>query len=226
MRFCGLTLLTFVFLGGHIALAQRIAVGVEGGVRTTDDISGTLSGESKRYIVGPMVGIGLPLRLSFEFDALYRRFGFTSSQGGCCGSSITRERANSWEFPMILKYRLPGVVVHPFVGAGYAPRTVHGTNVSSGYYLSGVTGTTSNYTYFFNQRSDTSYAVTHGVVASGGVTVDIGHVRFSPELRYVHWNAPFLNQPASASSSQFGSRQDEVFVLLGIAWHRAASKVD
>jgi hypothetical protein len=165
-----------------------------------------------------MIDIGLPLRFSFEFDALYQRLGFTSIQGSSLGSSITRERANSWEFPLILKYRLPGLVVHPYVGAGYAPRAVHGTSIASGYYLSGVTGTTNNYTYFFNQHSDTHYSVTHGVVVSGGVNLDISHVRFSPELRYVHWNEPFLNQPGSASSSQFNSSQDEFFVLLGIAW--------
>jgi hypothetical protein len=129
-------ILVLVFLGGHPALAQRIAVGVEGGVRTMDDVSGSLTPESKRYIVGPMVELRLPLRLSFEFDALYRRFGFTGYQSlDDLANSITRERANSWEFPMILKYNLPGVLAHPFVGVGYAPRTVHGTDVSSGSYL-------------------------------------------------------------------------------------------
>jgi len=200
-----------VFLGGHPAVAQQIAVGVKGGVRTTDDISGERSAlygaksESKRYSVGPMLEVGLPLRLSFEFDALYRRFGFKSLFSGQLAYSTTRERANSWEFPMILKYRLAAVPGHPFVGVGYAPRTVHGTDVSSGSYLSGP----SSYTYYVNQQSQTSYSVTHGAVISGGVDLGAGHVRVSPELRYVHWSAPFF----------FNSKQDELFVLLGVSWH-------
>lgn len=58
-----------LFLGGHLAVGQQVAVGVVGGVRTTGDSSGSLTSESKRYIVGPMVEIRLPLRLSFEVDS-------------------------------------------------------------------------------------------------------------------------------------------------------------
>ena len=205
-----------LFLGGHLAVGQQVAVGVVGGVRPTDDTSGSLRSESKRYIVGPMVEIRLPLRLSFEVGALYRRFGFTGyANQDDLANSITRERADSWEFPMILKYRLPGVLAHPFVGVGYAPRTVHGTDVSSGSYLSSP-GTR---TYFFNRRSETSYSWTHGAVVSGGVCLGAGHLEFSPELRYMYWNAPFLNAVGGDGSFRFVSRQDELLVLLGVSWH-------
>jgi len=52
---------------------------------------------------------------------------------------------------MVLKYTLPAVPAHPFVGVGYAPRTIHGTDVSSGSYLSGISQNPprSIYTYFF-----------------------------------------------------------------------------
>ncbi|MCU1258986.1 MAG: hypothetical protein JWO80_1871, partial [Bryobacterales bacterium] len=159
--------LALVFVSGQSIVAQRIALGVELGVRTTEDVSGTLSPESKRYIVGPMVDIVLPMRFSLELDALYRRVGFTGYFSSCCAYSITRERANSWEFPTILKYRLPVVPAHPFVGIGYAPRMVKGTDVSSGSFLSGNYNIYPGYEYFFNRRSGTSYSVTHGVVVSG-----------------------------------------------------------
>ena len=64
-----------VFLSGNVLLAQQVEVGVEGGIRATDDLSGTISSESKRYIVGPAVDIRLPKRFSVEVDALYQRFG-------------------------------------------------------------------------------------------------------------------------------------------------------
>jgi hypothetical protein len=165
----------------------------------------------------------MPKRLSIEVDALYRRFGFTEYVTYCCGfgSSITRERANSWEFPLILKYHVTGGRVHPFVGVGYAPRIVHGTDVSSGSYLSGMTSNPPMdiYTYYFNQRSNTNYSWTHGVVVSGGVSLGAGHVRFTPEVRYVHWNAPFLNSPGNHGCCMYASNQDEVFVMLGLSWH-------
>jgi len=194
-------------------MSQRLEVGVEGGVRTTGDVSGTLAPESKRYIIGPKVEIRLPLHLSVEFDALYRRFGFTGDDYFFVGNIITRERANSWEFPMILKYRIPVVPGHPFVGAGYAPRTVHGTDVSSGYFNSD-----SVRYVIINERSDTSYSVTQGVVISAGLSLGVGPVRFSPELRYVHWIAPFLDESFNPGNLYL-SRQNEVFVLFGISWH-------
>ena len=37
----------------------------------TDNVTGSLTSESKRYILGPMVEVRLPLHFSFELDALY-----------------------------------------------------------------------------------------------------------------------------------------------------------
>jgi hypothetical protein len=222
LRFLLTGSLTFLFLSGHLAVAQPVAFGVEGGVRTTGDVSGTLTPESKRYIVGPNLEVRLPLHLSFEFDALYRDVGFTGYSGSCCGSSITRERDSSWEFPMIVKYHLPGGArLRPFVGLGYAPRIVHGSDVSSGNYLSGITENppASMYTYFFDSRSSTSYSTTQGVVVSGGLEFGAHHVLISPELRYVHWNAPFLYETGGDGSFRYTSPRNELFVLVGIAWH-------
>jgi hypothetical protein len=74
------------------------------------------------------------------------------------------------------------------------------------------------YAYFFNQHSNPSYSLTHGVVVCGGVNLGAGHVWFSPELRYVHWNAPFLSEFGGDGSFRFVSKQDEVFLLLGVSW--------
>lgn len=64
-------ILALVFLSGNVLLAQLVEVGVEGGIRTTDDLSAGLTSESKRYMVGPTVDIRLPKRFSVEVDALY-----------------------------------------------------------------------------------------------------------------------------------------------------------
>lgn len=202
------------------AQAQQLGVGALGGVWTTADFGGTLRPESKRYIVGPELELRLPLGFSAEFDALYRRFGYTGYSSSVVGNSITRVRDNSWEFPLIAKFRLPFALGHPFVGAGYAPRTVSGTAVSSGSYLSGLTQNppASVYTNYSNQRSSASYPLTHGVVVVGGMEVRAGPILVSPQIRYVRWNAPFLNAEGGDGSFQFSSSQNEVFLTLGVTW--------
>jgi hypothetical protein len=212
-------LLSATFCAAH-APAQQFGFGVVGGVWTTADVSGTLHPESKRYILGPEAELRLPLGLSVEADALYRRIGYTGYSSTVVGSSITQVRANSWEFPVMAKLRLPSVIAHPFVGIGYAPRTIHGSAVSSGSYLSGITQNppASVYTYYSNQHSNVSFPTTHGLIVSGGVEAGLGPIHISPQIRYVHWNAPFLNAQGGDGSFQFSSSQDEVLLMLGVTW--------
>ena len=195
------------FLSGNVSPAQQVEVGVEGGIRTTDDFfsvgSFRMTSESKRYIVGPTVEIRLPKRFSVEVDALYQRFGFTGSYSAGENFMMTRERANSWTFPVILKYHLPVRLAHPFVGIGYAPRIVEGMDVSSG-------ESAGCFCFYYNQRGSTNYPVMQGVVVSAGVSWRAGHFRFTPEVRYTIWTAPNLNNYQWVS--------DEMSVLLGIRW--------
>jgi hypothetical protein len=72
----------------------------------------------------------------------------------------------------------------------------------------------------FRSSYSDSYPATHGLVVSGGVDIDVKRLRVSPELRYVHWVEPFLNQYGPDGSYQLQSAQNEFFLLLGIAWHR------
>ena len=211
-----------LFTAQQRAVAQQVSLGVAGGLRATNEYSSDFgpSAESKRYIVGPMVDVSLPKHLSVEFDALYRRIGFTASSGSyLSGGSITRERANSWEFPLILKYHVPAPI-RPFVGVGWALRNVSGTDVSSGSVLTGITTDppSSTYTYFSNQRSPTSYSDTHGLVLAGGLDFNLGHVRLSPQIRYVHWVSAFENVHGSFSVTGYSSNQNEVFGVLGLSW--------
>jgi hypothetical protein len=206
--------LVFLFLTAHLAIAQPIAIGVEGGLKTTGDVSGTLNPESPRYIVGPKVELRLPLHLSLEVDALYRDIGFTGYSESCCTNFVTRERDSSWEFPIQVKYRFPTVArLHPFVGIGYASRIVSGHDTFFGTMENVQTGAISS----VSGQNSVSYPATQGLVVSGGVEFGPRHLSFSPELRYVHWNAPFLNENGGNGSSRYASPQDELFVLVGIA---------
>jgi len=113
---------------GCICYGQSLSVGAVGGARVTDDLSGAgATSVSKRYVVGPALDIDLPLGLGVEVDALYRREGFQSSFSNAFIGVSSEERANSWEFPILPKYKLPIPLAKPFLEAGYAPRVIHGS---------------------------------------------------------------------------------------------------
>lgn len=117
---------------------------------------------SKRYVVGPQVDIGLPFGLGIEVDALYRREGY---QGGpVLYNGDFTEHANSWEFPLLLKYRLPVPLLRPFLEVGYAPRVISGR---VHYYTS-------------NTVSGTDYPASQGVVVGGGVQFGVGRLPWRP----------------------------------------------
>jgi hypothetical protein len=217
-RFSGLFLL--LLMSANPAAAQLLGLGIEGGARLSTDAHGTINSESKRYIVGPRVDLHLWRVFSVEVDALYRNVGFTAFENSSVISELVRERAASWEFPVIIKYRYPGFRAHPFLGAGYDPRVVHGTDITNGAFASGITSGVTTYTYLLNQQSTTSYSVAHGAVINGGMDFVAGPVHISPELRFVHWAAPFLNvnQNGSTGSPKFNSSRNELFVLFGVTW--------
>ncbi|HEX4138438.1 MAG TPA: hypothetical protein VHY84_27760 [Bryobacteraceae bacterium] len=213
-----------LLVSANPAAAQLFGFGIEGGARLSTDTHGTIgsiNSESKRYIVGPRVDVHLSHSFSVEVDALYRNVAFSAFENSPVVNELIRERANSWEFPAIVKYRYPGFRAHPFLGAGYDPRVVHGADITNGAFASGVVSGITTYTYLLNQQSPTNYKVTNGAVVSGGMDFVAGPVHISPELRFVHWVTPFLNvnQSGSAGSSRFNSSRNELFILFGITWH-------
>ena len=125
----------------------------------------------------------------------------------------TRERDTSWEFPIQVKYHFPSVArLHPFVGIGYDPRVVSGHDTVFGTMENVQTGAISS----LSGQNNVSYPGTQGLVASGGLEFGSRHFSFSPEIRYIHWNAPFLNADLGYGY-RYTSPQNELFVLLGIA---------
>jgi hypothetical protein len=75
----------------------------------------------------------LPLRFSVEVDALYQRFGYSSTYINPVQASRMRERDNSWQFPALAKYHLPVSHLRPFAGVGVSPRIVKADIVGTGY---------------------------------------------------------------------------------------------
>jgi hypothetical protein len=194
--------------------AQPLSVGVKGGVRASDDITGfSATSESKRYVVGPMAELRLPLGFAVEVNALYRAEGYRTAFGNFAGSFTARERANSWEFPILLKYRLPVPLLRPYVTGGIAPRTLHGTEDANGFTVDIPTGQRTFYSTHITREWDSSV----GAVMGGGIHLDFGRLGFSPELRYTRWTST----PINISGPQgyfFQSAQNQIDLLLGLTW--------
>ena len=102
-----LTLIAFMQVG---LLCQSVSVGIKGGVPFGDAFTYTggkltLPASTNHWILGPMVELHLPLGLSLEADALYRRYQISDSGG-------------EWQFPILAKYHFIPGPVRPYVGGG------------------------------------------------------------------------------------------------------------
>lgn len=204
---------SLLFLCAGMLMAQPFTVGVKGGVRLTGDLdSYWATSESKRYAVGPMVTAGLPLGFRLEFDALYRRAGFRTVHSDILGGfSTERDRGNSWEFPIVVRRTLWRGL---YGGIGYAPRVINGSGHVNGVSVINLIPPTTTYSEFnIPARWDT----THGIVGAAGIERRLGPLRIAPEVRYIHWNRPAINEYGPHGFSIL-STQDQVDLLVGISF--------
>jgi len=190
-----------LFLPALPAFAQNwISVGVKGGVPLTDAFADrtfnftaasiqnpfglppTIEEEtirtytgSRNFLLGPTLELQLPLRLSVETDALYRRLSVnileTTSLSGFQNFLLNTiplsSHINSWEFPILAKYRLPFPVVKPYLQAGPSFRVAE------------------------------KYMSSSGINAGIGIEAKLWRFRIAPEVRYTHWGRDGSNYPRS-----------------------------
>ena len=107
-------------------MCQSVSFGLKGGVPFGDAFTVTGSGRltlpatTDHWILGPMFEVHLPLGLSVEADALYRRYQVSDTGG-------------EWQFPILGKYKFGAGPVRPYVGAGVNFNHVTGfSNLLSG----------------------------------------------------------------------------------------------
>lgn len=98
-------------------LPAQLVVGVKGGLPFNDAIklrsqiaNQTLTTSTTPFVVGPMLELRLPLGIGAEFDMLWKRYQQKAGSEGITDSS--------WEFPLLAKYRFPGIGARLFVEAG------------------------------------------------------------------------------------------------------------
>ncbi|MCS6952173.1 MAG: hypothetical protein RMK57_09495 [Bryobacterales bacterium] len=157
---CAVGLLT-----SWLSAAAQLHVGVKAGAplaELTETVgAGDWSNLPSRWAFGLMVDVDLPADLGIEFNALYRRVGYEGARLDQVPVLRWKARDEVWDFPLIGKYRFPGAVVRPYVGAGIAFRKLNDLmRPGSG---------------------------SRGPVLSGGLRANVLVLKLSPELRYTRW---------------------------------------
>src|SRR5215831_6011172 len=120
------------------AAAQNLSFGVKAGVPVTDPFIlgtptpsiNTYTFTTRRYTIGPTFELGLPYKLSFVADALYKQLHYTSNPFGFSTFSATTT-ASSWEFPLLVKDHFFSGPFRPYGDAGFTFRHVGGSTAYS-----------------------------------------------------------------------------------------------
>jgi len=166
-----------MMVGAHVAFAQRVSFGVIGGTNLTADfpttrdprVPGSLIdidrySDRRGLIAGISVEVDLGRSLSLEGNALRRQLEVRLRSVFPDGriQDTFRTEIGTWEWPILLKYRLPAVrAMRPFIEAGPSFRTRHNPVPTEPSQLGATVGT--------------------------GVDLRFGRFRVSPALRYTRW---------------------------------------
>ena len=133
----------------------------------------------------------MPLRFCVEFDALYRPLNLTVSNTVLPLLVFTTSRTvNSWEFPVLAKYRFAVRMIKPFAEVGPSFRT------------------TQSFT------GDSPHLSRAGFTAGGGVQFRLGPLKIDPEIRYTRWGADSNLNPSVFGNPRFNLNQAEFLVGL------------
>jgi len=199
-------LILALLLASTSAFAE-LAFGVKGGLPLTDffhavdNPGATFRSSSTPFILGPTIELHLPFGFGVEFDALYRRFHYNASSN-LIDTIVNGKAANAWEFPILVKYRVPGVILRPYLDAGFA--FDHWSGVRQVVQIPSALGQTNTNVSGTNK----------GVVLGAGLELNLHLVRVSPEIRYTRW--------ASTNLADFGgvlrSNQNQAEFLIGLTF--------
>jgi hypothetical protein len=169
---------------GVRAFGQRLSFGVIAGVGLGEDFrvgdfNPGRTSEANSGIFGALIEARLPRNLAVEINGLYRPLHGSNGEGG----RSVRFAHLTWEFPVLLKYRLPGKTrFKPFVEGGPSFRAEGNLNLRSVSHL--------------------------GATAGAGVETRFSWLKVAPMLRYTRWRDP----EEGASQSRTWTNQTQLLV--------------
>lgn len=211
-------LLVLALLAAATAFPQRISFGVKAGMPASDVFNSgngrnvTYRPQSGRYLVGPTVELLLPFRFSVEADALYRSAAYRATSAQTVGNAVDlRTTAKTWQFPVLLKYRLSKKLVTPFLDAGFVFNRL--TDVKQTGQIAGgliPAGQLSG-----NQPPELTRRTAHGYAFGAGLEGKLLFLRLSPEIRYTRWQSD--NFQSDYAGFRLANR-NQLEVLFGITF--------
>jgi hypothetical protein len=198
-------LIIFAFFAQLCFGESPFIIGVRGGVPLGDVIHAVQSGSgisssTDNYVVGPTLGVRLPLGLSVAGDALFTRLSLSANSGSPSSVSVS---ANSWEFPVLLRFTAGHGGIAPFVGAGVSVR-----------HLSDF----GNIGPFLTNSANNNSVVdgpSVGFALAGGLQFRAGPLHISPEIRDTHWGS---NQISNAFNNVIRTNDNEGQILVGLTF--------
>lgn len=210
-----------LLLAASPAYSQALSVGLKAGVPLTeafDTVSDVANRryfeDRKRYTLGPMVELRLPFGLGVEFNALYKRLGYSSTvpaSDHTPGTVAAETKATSWEFPLLLKLRSPGILVRPYVAGGVNFRSLSGLKQFVTVDVPGAAGVRSEQR---DRPAELQEKFSKGVVGAGGLELKVPFVRIAPELRYTRW----VDRSFRDALNIFKSSQNQFEFLVGFTF--------
>jgi hypothetical protein len=216
------------------AFAQRISAGIKAGVpltgllRTNDRDARFYTDfptQTKRYTIGPVVDIGLPLGFRVEFGAMYKRLDQQSVAVTTTGFVLIDEETSypiqqttnisavghSWEFPVAVQYHFFKSAIRPYVEGGVSLNRL--SNVYSLQHSPFPSSPQLPFTIVPLRSSFTR----HGPLFGMGVDVKLHGIHVTPGLRYTHYNK-LMGQLTSCISGPGCSKNRAVDILVGFTF--------
>jgi hypothetical protein len=208
------------------AFAQHISVGIKAGVPLT----GLLRTErqevptkTRRYTIGPVMDIGLPLGFRVEFGAMYKRFDQQSIAVTTTGYvNIDDETGypiqqtagisavgHSWEFPVAVQYHFFKSAIRPYVEGG-----VSLNRLSNVYSFQNVSINFRQLPFIYAPLRGSFTRV--GPLFGMGVDVKLHRIHVTAGLRYTHYNK--LSALTSCSSGPGCGGSKAVDFLVGFTF--------
>jgi hypothetical protein len=202
MRVVGFVL--FALVWQKAALAQSVHFGGKVGIPITEYFqTGSASSRTssveytaatRRYTFGAAVEWRVGSAAGFEVDAMYHRMGYvvisqaTESSGFAYRSAID-VKGNSWDFPVMVKYRF-GKMRRPFAGGGGVIRFVGPVRGRGEMVVQNLaTGATTRTPIDTGNPAELAKRVYPGLTALGGFEFKWRILRVAPELRYTRWTS-------------------------------------
>jgi outer membrane protein W len=209
-----LLLLAFLCRSGF---TQSISFGFRAGVPLTDAVWGWHEKywewipESKPYTLGPAVALRLHPRISVEVDALYKRIGYSRYGSYISQYERVKTRADSWEVPVIARYRLLSSRIRPYLAGGFSYHHISSAQSITQALVSGTWFVSPLDRVFELQRTSN-----WGATVAIGAETKLWKAHLLPEIRYTRWSSDIFRDPASPNRETVGTNRDQVEFLLGI----------